>query len=246
MDAKVDVNSNLSKIITKFSNNQNGVKARDFKSTNKIQIRLQNEINQYYSNEYFFEIQRGEDPQGLISISNEQTGIRLMAFDLKEPWNTRRKYQVFDEKYNEIFSRPELDAHRVVLLEIIEDRIQNSLNKIKNPLVSSYGMTKYMIFYIIRKIFDQDELGVDVLTTPSKYTLEIKNKLNLERVLDRLIEDIIIDLNGEIENQGENFDYKSKYRDKDWIENISKDIVSNHQKLVMRQRILSLKQEFEK
>lgn len=82
---KVDVNSDLSKTITKFSNNQNGVKPRDFKSNNAIQIRLQNEVNQFYGAEYFYEIQRGEDPGRTHIISNEQTGIRLMAFDLKEP-----------------------------------------------------------------------------------------------------------------------------------------------------------------
>lgn len=242
---KVDVNSDLSKTITKFSNNQNGVKARDFKSNNAIQIRLQNEINQYYPSEFFYEIQRGEDSNGINVISNEQSGIRLMAFDLKEPWNTRRKYQVFDEKYNEIFARPEVDGHRIVLLEIIENRIQAGTPKIKNPLVANYGMTKYTILYIVRKIMEADEFGLSILSLPSSFVSDLDNRKKLIKVLDRLIDDIIIDLNGEIDMQGEGFDYKSRYRDKEWIENISREIVSNHQKLVQRNRVQSLRQEYE-
>jgi len=40
--------SPLAEMITRFSNNQNGVKARDFKSNNHIQIRLQNEFRSIY------------------------------------------------------------------------------------------------------------------------------------------------------------------------------------------------------
>src|SRR3546814_8599772 len=50
--------SPLAEMITRFSNNQNGVKARDFKSNNQIQIRLQNEFAKIYGTEFFFEIGR--------------------------------------------------------------------------------------------------------------------------------------------------------------------------------------------
>ena len=56
---QVSVDSDLAKTITNFSNNQNGVKARDFKSNNPIQIRLKHEIEKNFP-EYFFEIKRGE------------------------------------------------------------------------------------------------------------------------------------------------------------------------------------------
>jgi len=36
-----------------------------------------------------------------------------MAFDLKEPWGTHRKYQVFDEKHADLFARPEVTADRI-------------------------------------------------------------------------------------------------------------------------------------
>jgi hypothetical protein len=107
--------SPLAEIITRFSNNQNGVRARDFKSNNHIQIRLQNEFAHHYGSEFFFEIKRGEDPRGLSVISNELAGQYLMAFDLKLPWATHRKYQVFEDLHSELFARPAVTAHRIVM-----------------------------------------------------------------------------------------------------------------------------------
>lgn len=118
-------------------------------------------------------------------------------------------------------------------------------SRITNPLVANYSMTRYTILFIIRKIMESDEFGRQLISNPSSFLMEAEKQQRLKNVLSRLLEDIIIDLNGEIDNQGEGFDYKSKYRDKDWIESISREIVSNHQKLVQRGRINSLRQEFE-
>ena len=52
----LDPNSKQAQDITERSNNQNSVKARDFMSNNRIQIRLQNEIRHLYEREYGFEI----------------------------------------------------------------------------------------------------------------------------------------------------------------------------------------------
>jgi len=57
---KMDVNSPLSEQVTRYSNNQNGVKPRDFQANNSIQIRLQNEFRKFYAGQYFFEIKRGQ------------------------------------------------------------------------------------------------------------------------------------------------------------------------------------------
>jgi hypothetical protein len=44
-------------------------------------------------------------------IANEDAGLYLLAFDLKRPWATHRKYQVFEDDHSEIFGRPAVDAH---------------------------------------------------------------------------------------------------------------------------------------
>ena len=57
---KVDPASELAEMVTRFSNNQNGVRPRDFKANHPIQIRLQNEFATTYNGDYWYEIKRGE------------------------------------------------------------------------------------------------------------------------------------------------------------------------------------------
>lgn len=61
---QVDVGSDLAELITTNSNNQNGVKARDFKSNHPIQTRLQHEFKDLYGDQYVFEVKRGEPIKG--------------------------------------------------------------------------------------------------------------------------------------------------------------------------------------
>src|SRR5207244_644257 len=68
---RVDPTSPLAKQITEFSNNQNSVRARDFKANDKTQIRLQNEFRQHFRDVYEFEIKRGEAATAGSGISNE-------------------------------------------------------------------------------------------------------------------------------------------------------------------------------
>jgi hypothetical protein len=83
---QLEKDSPLGTIITKFSNNQNGVEARDFMSNNRMQVRLQNEFKATYAGQYVFEIKQGEQLGSGTKITNEEAGLYLMAFDLKEPW----------------------------------------------------------------------------------------------------------------------------------------------------------------
>ena len=166
---QVSVDSDLSKTITHYSNNQNGVKARDFKSNNNIQVRLQNEFKQNYGLEYFYEIKRGEMNTLPNVISNEMAGILIMSFDLKEPWGTHRKYQVFDDKYIDIFGRPEVTAHRILMLHLIDRIIISKLPTLKNQLVAKYALTRFAILYILRQIFESDLKGKELLLNPEKF-----------------------------------------------------------------------------
>jgi hypothetical protein len=243
---QVSVDSDLSKTITQFSNNQNGVKARDFKSNNTIQVRLQNEFRNNYGTEYFYEIKRGEVNTNLTTISNEVAGIHLMSFDLKEPWGTHRKYQVFDDKYTDIFGRPEVNAHRILMLHLIDQIIISQLPTVTNQLVAKYALTRFAIMYILRQIFESDNKGKELLSNPESFVKLLQDRTDFIAAVTTLIKDIIIDFNGEVQNLGEDFDYKSKLRDEVWIKKLSQEIVSSYLKQVSRQRIDSFESEWTK
>jgi hypothetical protein len=138
---KAAPSSSLAEMITRFSNNQNGVKARDFKSNNQVQIRLQNEMLQHYGDSYFFEIKRGEDADGREVISNEVAGQYLMAFDLKTPWSTHRKYQIFEDKHSDLFGRPSVTAHKILACHVMASEIDAAKLSIKNQLFARYVLS---------------------------------------------------------------------------------------------------------
>nr|WP_314441713.1 AIPR family protein [uncultured Sphingomonas sp.] len=117
----------LARKITINSNNQNAIKARDLRSNHNIMLRLKAEFEAFEPT-YDFEIKRGEEASaGKTSITNEAAGRLLLAFDLDEPHSCHQIYKVFDEKYAEIFGRPEVTASRIVfiheLFEVIDSRM---------------------------------------------------------------------------------------------------------------------------
>lgn len=234
--------SSLSEMITRFSNNQNGVKARDFKSNNNIQIRLQNEFNKFYGTDYFFEIKRGEDSGGARVLSNETAGQYLMAFDLKIPWATHRKYQIFEDKHSDLFGRPIVSADRVMLCHIIVKAINDKQPSITNTLFAKYALTKFFILYIIRLIFEGGDKGsTEILEFPGKYVRDPGTRACFSAAINKLLAEVITDLNAELDQLDNDFDYRGKLRDEKWCKEIAYEIAATHIKLVTRGRMESFK-----
>lgn len=236
---KMDISSPLVEQVTRYSNNQNGVKARDFMSNNPIQIRLQNEFRQFYDGRYAFEIKRGESPGAGNIISNEDAGLYLLAFDLKEPWATHRKYMIFEEKHADIFARPEVSADRIVLSNTIIKAIEGSGNNINNKLFAKYTLTKYVILYVLRLILENDPAGKELLIKPEIFVRKLDDQSYFEECLTNIINDVIIDINAEVDEYGDDFDYRGKLRDSEWVKDLARKVVASFLKLVQRGRIES-------
>jgi AIPR protein len=227
--------------ITSFSNNQNGVKARDFKSNDRTQIRLQNEIARNYGTSFAFEIKRGEPVDSkLQSIQNEIAGIQLIAFDLKEPWTTHRKYQVFDERYSQVFGRPEVGADRIVLCYTLMQLIESRLDQLKNQLIAKYNLTKYAILYFLRRIFEIDATGRSIISNPENFVREMDSRLLFARVIGELIDVLFVDLNAETTELEDDFDYRGKMRDKDYVTKLGSDLLASYEKDIKRGKAKTL------
>ncbi len=242
---KADPSSDLAEDITDYSNNQNAVKPRDFMANNPIQIRLQNEFARDYRGTYFFEIKRGELSGGGQTISNEDAGLLLMAFDLKEPWATHRRYQVFEEKHTDLFARPEVTAGRIIMIQIITESAVRGLSQVNNRLFARYALTKYLLLYVIRFILEGDPLD-DLLNNPAKFVRNTETRAKLTRLMDSLMDGLVVDLNAEIDELGEDFDYRDKLRDQAWVSELRKKLVAEHLKDVKRGKIASLTAQWTK
>jgi hypothetical protein len=243
---KMDPRSDWARMITEFSNNQNSVKPRDFKANNPIQIRLQNEFSRFYAGQYTLEIKRGETLGAGQAISNENAGLYLMAFDLKEPWATHRKYEVFEDKHADLFGRPEVTADRIAMCQVIVEAIQDEIPTINNTLLGRYVLTRYCLLFIVRCILEKDELAEELLTRPEKFVRDSALRTRFSHCIKAILGDVIVDLNAEVDEYGDNFDYRDKLRDAEWVRGMSKKVVADYLKQVKRGRIPSFKQEWDK
>lgn len=181
---KLDPASAIADKITRFSNNQNGVKPRDFKANHPIQIRLQNEFDQYYARQYVFEIKRGELLYAGERISNEDAGLYLRAFDLKEPWATHRKSEVLDDRHADLFGRPEVTADRIVLCQTIIDEIAKGLPQIENQLAARYVLIRYLLLYIVREVMEHDAVGKRAIANPENFVRDPATEKNSRRAFE--------------------------------------------------------------
>ncbi len=243
---QVDKESDLLPMITTYSNNQNGIKARDFKSNNAIQVRLQEEFEKHYNSEFFFEIKAGESDESKECISNEAAGLLLLAFDVKEPWSTHQKYKVFDEKYTDIFARPEVNADRIILLMSTMQQIQESLSSLENQLIANYSLTRYIMLYTLREILEKDELGIALIRNPQPFVRDVSDRDRLVQSIRHILNDMVVDTNAELQEIEEEFDYKSKFKSPEWVRQFTNKIVGSYIKLVQRGRVDSFQQEWTK
>jgi hypothetical protein len=241
---KMDPASAIADKITRFSNNQNGVKPRDFKANHPIQIRLQNEFDQNYEHQFVLEIKRGELLYPGRWISNEDAGLFLRAFDLKEPWATHRKSEVLDDLHADLFGRPEVTADRIVLCQAIIDEIDAALPQLENQLVARYVLVRYLLLYIVREVMEHDEIGKEAIQNPAKFVRDPTTRAKFQTCIRTVVEDLIIDLNGELADVGEDFDYRDRLRDQKWVTDIRRTLVSEYQKQVRRRRIASITNEW--
>jgi hypothetical protein len=222
---QLDPASAEAKMITEYSNNQNAVKPRDFKSNHQIQIRLQGEFRKYYNGTYAYEIKRGDVEDSGESISNEDAGLYLMAFDLREPWATHRKYEIFEDKHSALFGRPEVTADRIVLLKLIVGEIERRLPSLENQLVAKHVLTKFMLLFVVREYFSDDQVFNGIIADPEKFMRDARSRGRFAKTVGAFIDEIIIDLNMESREFPEDFDYRDKLRDQEWTKALSKNLV---------------------
>lgn len=231
--------SALATQVTDHSNNQNGVKVRDFMANNAIQVRLQNEINKEFGGNFCLEIKRGEAlPSGEV-LSNEDVGLMLLAFDLKEPWATHRKYEVFESKYAEIFARQEVTAARVVMCATILKAVKTSLGQLQNQGMARYRLMQFFLMFVVRRVLESDEVGQSVLLKPDTFVKADPDRKKFEQCVGDVLSEVVIDVNMESNDWGQNFDYRGKLRDIEFAKDLAKKLVSEFLKQVQRRKTLS-------
>lgn len=222
----------LAKKITANSNNQNAIRPRDLRSNHAIMLRLQKEIASE-SGDHFFEVKRGEQaPVGARVITNDVIGRTLLAFDLEEPWSAHQIYKVFDEKYADIFGRPEVTAKRVIFVSDLVDVVDGAMPLLKNRPMASYTLTRYFVLYLLGRILRGNSTSKTFVVDPA--LLEDKEtKAFLDRCSE-ILKTVVVDLN--YESKAIDFDYKTVLKSPKQSTELAEAILASYEKDVQRDK----------
>ena len=238
--------SELAARITRHSNNQNSISARDLQSNSSIQRRLQNEINGKYPG-VFYEIKRGEQSTSPVVLTNENAARILLAFDVMQPWSCHQSYKLFDELYANIFARPEVTADRLVSLHQAHLAVEDVLPSVTLAVMAKYRLLQSTLLYLLRMALETDEVGDTFCREPSKFISEPNGAERLRASFACVLNDLVIDLNAEVEEResaGTPFDYKRELKSPQSVRKLQQGIISSYQKAVARKRATGFGEEW--
>jgi hypothetical protein len=100
--------------------------------------------------------------------------------------------------------------------------------------------------YIARQLIDNDSGGGKILSNPEVFVRDAADRDRFRSCMNAVFNEVVIDLNHEVKELGQDFDYRDKLRDTDWVRKIAGSVVKDHLKQVARGRIDSLTVELEK
>jgi hypothetical protein len=220
----------LARTITENSNNQNAIKPRDLRSNHAIMLRLQKEMSTN-SSDYFFQIKRGEQaPSGRKIMQNDDCGRALLAFDVQEPWSAHQIYKVFDEKYAEIFGRPEVTAERVIFITKLTLAVDGAMTDVKNRPMASYTLTRYFLLYVLSKILRADQTAAPFVADPLHFG--VAGQTSFVNKCTEILKTVVVDLN--YETKDVDFDYKSVLKSPRQCADLGDRMLSSYEKDVAR------------
>ncbi len=236
---EIQGNSELAREITINSNNQNAIKARDLRSNHHLQIRLKEEFDKLNFEGYQYQVKRGEEKEGDKVISNEEAGRLMLAFDLEEPWSCHQIYKVMDESYASIFGRKEVTAKRIIFIDKIWELVQGKVEKIEKKAFGHYKLTSFALLYVVSRILQEDDEGLKIFKKPD-VLFEDQNKFDkFNNIVSEILDAVITDLNYEVSEMGEEFDYKSFLKSPEKVKSIVGKILASYKKDVIRAKAKS-------
>ena len=241
---EVKGNTALSQKITRNSNNQNAIKARDLKSNHNIQQRIKAEVDAASNGNSAYEIKQGEKNKGKQIISNESAGLILLAMDLEQPWSCHQKYKVMDDLHSEIFGRPGVTGERVLALWDSFQAVDGALDELDNTTFAYYTLTRYFLAYSVVRIIRDNAVGAEVMANLGT-VITTGNLPRFVEAFSGLAKAAANDLNAEIAaDDDEHFDHKNELKSAKWCKQTSARLLAQYKKDVQRRKADPIDQLF--
>lgn len=167
-------------------------------------------------------------------VPNDLAGQILLALYNREPWMSHRKFDLFDQRYKDVF-HPSIEAPHIFLAYLIYEETRQRLPGVTNRLMARYGLTTFVLAYLVGDLMRETAIGRDILSDPLSHLQN--NETGLRSAIGRLIDDILIDFNAYVKDQEEKtkyFDYKTAFKSQRAVEALQDDVVRQHKRAVLR------------
>lgn len=235
--------NDLSRKITINSNNQNSIKPRDLRSNHDLMLRLRSEF-EAAQDKYEFEIKRGQETDDdKVAISNELAGRELLAFDLNESNLCHQIGKVFDDKYSDIFGRPEVTFGRVIFVHEVQKLVAATLEKLENRPMAGYSLTRYFLLSVVGQIIRRFPEGRAFLSDAARMNIEAERNAILDEIPELLV-GLVVDLNYEIKAKDQNFDYKKDLKSPSAIKLLASELFQSYEKDFLKGRAKGFGENF--
>ncbi|WP_417714347.1 AIPR family protein [Pseudophaeobacter arcticus] len=235
--------NDLSRKITINSNNQNSIKPRDLRSNHDLMLRLRSEF-EVAQDKYEFEIKRGQETDSdKVAISNELAGRELLAFDLNESNLCHQIGKVFDDKYADIFGRPEVTFGRVIFVHEVQKLVAAALEKLENRPMASYSLTRYFLLSVVGQIIRKFPEGREFLSNTARMNIEVERNAILDEIPELLV-GLVVDLNYEVKAKDQNFDYKKDLKSPTAIKQLASELFQSYEKDFLKGRAKGFGENF--
>jgi hypothetical protein len=231
---EVGADRELARRITTVSNNQNAIKPRDQRSNHAVQLRLKSEVARDYDGQFYYVVKRGEPAANGQKIENEDAGRWLLAFDVQEPWSTHQTYKIFDDDYAKIFARQQVNADRLVFLFKLNKIIEDNIGVLSDPKIASYKLTRHFLLYAVRRVLETSNVGEAIIANPKR---ALDNWADVEPVLKDIVVGLITDLDDEIGQLDDGFDYKAAFKSPNRVPELAAALLRSYNKDLRRGRI---------
>ena len=131
------------------------------------------------------------------------------------------------------------------MCQVLREEIDKASQGIKNTLFGKYALTRYLLMYVVRELLEEDAVGAEAIGSPDKFVRSEDNRAKFRKCIRTLLNDVVIDINAEVKEYGNDFDYRGKLREEAWVTDLVKTMVTDYRKQVARERIPSFSQDWE-
>jgi hypothetical protein len=231
---KIGDSPRLADDITYRSNNQNAINLKDLRANDPAQVALQAEFNELYGDSVEYVIKRGETVSADDSLPNDDAAQMLMALYNEEPWSSHRKFDLFDQRYKEVF-HPRIKAPHIYLAYLIHQEVKSHLKDVEEQLIAGYGLTSFVLEYLVGLLLRETDTGRDLLDDPGPHLEQDEDAVRQK--VDDLLNDLIVDFNFYVRekvSQDGYFDYKTSFKSARAVAELATDVVRSYKKQLAR------------